>query len=201
MEKFRKKIYPERNRRIGLLGLGANPPHCGHLEAAKLLLKKKQVDGVWLIPCGKHSFGKKMARRAHRLQMAKFLEEKGIRVSDVEIRRPGKSYTADTVEILKKEYPDHRFFWVVGSDIVKSGSYKRWKNWAKLSSLIEFLVVSRPGFKINRFKLPAGFIFIQGKGSNVSSTEIRESIRQGLPIDNLVPPKVKEYIENHNLYK
>ena len=187
------------SKKIGLLGLSANPPHNGHLEAAKLLLKNRKVDEVWLIPCRKHSFGKVMASRIHRWQMAKLLEEPGIKISDVEIRRPGKSFTVDRVEILKKEYPDYRFFWVVGSDIVKFASYKKWKCWRKLSSSIKFLVVPRGGFKIN--KIPSGFIVVRGRGSNISSTEIREKIRCGLPIDDLVHPKVSEYIKKHSLYK
>lgn len=189
----------QNNKKIALFGLSADPPHCGHLEIAQLLLKKKAVDEIWLIPCGKHSFGKVMAPRIHRWQMAKFLKRPGIKISDVEIKRSGKSYTIDTVKILKEKYPDCQFFLVVGSDIVKSGSCRRWKDWEELSRLADFLVVSRTGFRVDR--LPPGFTLVGGQISDISSTKIRERIRRGLSITGLVPPKIKEYIEKHNLYK
>ncbi|MBI2626472.1 MAG: nicotinate (nicotinamide) nucleotide adenylyltransferase [Candidatus Nealsonbacteria bacterium] len=186
-------------KKIGLLGLSADPPHCGHLEMAKLLLKKKVVDEIWLIPCYRHSFGKLLASANHRWKMSKLLEEPGIKASNMEIRRQGISYTIDTMRILKNKYHTHQLFWVVGSDIVKPGSYKKWKDWKKLFSSINFLVVNRVGFKLN--KAPAGFILVKGRVSGVSSTDIRERIRKGLTIDNLVPPKIKEYVGKNNLYR
>ena len=131
--------------------------------------------------------------------MAKFLESRRIKVSDVEIKRFGISYTIDTIIILRKKFPDYQFFWVLGSDIVKLGTYKKWRDWKKLASLANFLAVDRSGFRIN--KLPDGFTFVKGKISDISSTKIRERLRRGLAIDNLVPPKVKEYIQKHKLYK
>ena len=191
MGKFKKKI--------GLLGFSADPPHYGHLDIARLLLKRRRVDEVWIVPCGKHSFGKPMAPAIHRRRMAKFLESRRIKVSDVEIKRFGISYTIDTIIILRKKFPDYQFFWVLGSDIVKLGTYKKWRDWKKLASLANFLAVDRSGFRIN--KLPDGFTFVKGKISDISSTKIRERLRRGLAIDNLVPPKVKEYIQKHKLYK
>lgn len=186
-------------KKIGCLGLSADPPHLGHLEIARLLLRKKLVDEIWLIPCYAHSFGKPLSEPRHRWQMAKLLERPGIKVSDVEFSRKGKSYTIDTIKILKEKYPSYQFFWIIGSDIVKSKSYERWKDWDTLKALINFLVVSREGFKIE--DLPANFILIEGKISNISSTNIRERVRHGFSIEKLVPQKVKEYIEKHNLYK
>ena len=199
MENLKKKIRSERSRRIGLLGLAANPPHNWHLQVAKLILRKKLVDAVWLVPCYSHPFNKPLAPFKHRYAMALLMGNKEIQATNVEFRLKGRSYTIETVKALQKEYPCCDFFWIVGSDIVKSGSYKKWKEWGEISSLVDFLAVSRPGFKIK--KIPSGFIAVKGKMSNISSTEIRERIRQGLPIDGLVPLKIKEYIEKHNLYK
>lgn len=193
-----KKIYHEHGKKIGCLGLSADPPHCGHLAIARLLLKKKLVDEVWLIPCYEHSFGKLLCPSKHRWEMTKLLEESGIKACDIEILRKGKSYTADTVRILKEKYRGYQFFWVLGSDIVKSGSYKKWKDWQGLSLSVNFLIISRPGFIAK--ELPSGFILVEGSGSDISSTEIRKRIGRGLPIDNLVTPRIKKYIKKHNLY-
>lgn len=191
MENLRKKI--------GLLGLAANPPHNGHLEVARLVLKKKLVDLMWLVPCYRHSFDKFLVSPEDRWKMTLLMESKEIQVTNIEFRLKGISYTIKTVKALKEEYPNCDFFWIVGSDIVKSGSYKKWKDWEELSSLIDFLVVPRQGFKVK--KMPAGFIPVKGKIRAASSTEIRERVRQGLSIKDLVPPKIREYIEKHNLYK
>lgn len=191
MENFKK--------RIGLLGFSSNPPHNGHLEIAKLILKKKLADAIWLVPCYRHSLSKPLISPEHRWKMALLLEDKDIQATNVEFRLKGRSYTIETVRALEKEYPCYDFFWVVGSDIVKTGSYKRWKDWEKLISLIDFFVVNRPGFRIK--KSPSGFVLIKGKTGNISSTEVRGRVSRGLPIDDLVPPKIKEYIEKHSLYK
>lgn len=189
----------QNNKRIGLLGLSADPPHCGHLEMARLLLGKRVVDEVWLIPCFAHSFGKPLSAPAHRWAMIKLLEEPGIKACNIEISRKKISYTIDTVRILKEKYPNCQFFWVTGSDIVRSGSFLRWKNWKALSFLTDFLMVLRKGYEIQK-RYP-GFTLVPGQISDVSSSEIRERIRHGLPVTGLVPPKVKEHIKKHNLYK
>lgn len=191
MKKFKK--------RIGLFGFSANPPHNGHLKIARILLRRNAVDEVWLIPCYEHSFGKPLCLPKHRWEMTKFLEEPGITACDIEILRKGISYTADTVRILKRKYPEYQFFWILGSDIVKSGKYKKWKDWRKLSLSVNFLIVLRPGFMVK--KLPSGFILADGEGSSISSTEIRKRIKRGLSTDGLVPSKIKEYIKKHNLYR
>lgn len=192
MEKLKK--------RIGLLGLSANPPHNGHLEAARLVLKSKLADVVWFVPCYEHPFDKSLIPFEHRWKMTLLMESIGIQATNIEFRLKGVSYTVNTVKALKKEYPQCDFFWIVGSDIVKKKSYKKWKGWQELASLVKFFMVTRKEFGVK--KMPAGFIRVSsGKTSHISSTEIRERIRRGLPIDGLVSPRVKEYIEKHNLYK
>lgn len=187
------------NKRIGCLGLSADPPHVGHMQVARLLLEDNWVDEVWLIPCFEHSFGKPLSEARHRLAMLRLLEEKGIKAVDIEFFRKGKSYTIDTVRALKRQYSDCQFFWVIGSDIIKTQSYKRWKDWKTLFSLITFLVVLRPGFEVE--KLPAGFVLAEKEIVKVSSSEIREKVRHGLSIEGLVLPTVKEYIKKHGLYQ
>lgn len=189
----------EDKKKIGLLGLSADPPHNGHWEIVQLLLKKKVLDEVWLVPCYEHPFGKPLSKPEYRWQMTKLLEMPGIKVSDVELSRKGKSYTIDTIRSLKEKYPHCKFFWVIGSDIALTGSFLRWKDWETLAFSADFLIVPRPGYKIE--KLFLGFTLVEGEVSDISSSEIRERVRHGLPIDNLVPLKVREYIKKHNLYK
>lgn len=186
-------------KKIACFGFASDPPHLGHLQIARIILEKNLTNEVWLIPCFKHPCLKKLSSPRHRFKMAKLLEERRIKVSDVEFSRKRKSYTIDTVKILKKKFPDFKFFWVVGSDIVKTKSYKQWKNWAELVSLIKFLVIPRASFKIK--KVPAPLILVKARIDKISSSEIRARVKQGLSIEKFVNPKTKEYIKKNNLYK
>ena len=186
--------------RIGLLGLSANPPHNGHLEILRLILRQRLADVVWLVPCYRHPFDKSLIPFHYRWEMALLLENRQVQATNIEFRLKGKSFTVKTVRALKKEYPCRDFFWIIGSDIVKNKSYKNWKDWEELASLADFLVVQRSGFEIK--KVPAGFSLADdGQIIDISSSEIRERIRRGLSIKSMVPPKIREYIEKHNLYK
>lgn len=186
--------------RIACFGLSANPPHLGHLIAVRRVLEIKAADEVWLIPCWRHSFRKKLAQSHHRWNMLKLMEGPKISVSDIEFQRKGISYTIDTVRILKKQYPQHQFFWLIGSDIVKDKSYKKWKNWRKLSKLIKFLVARREGYEIEQKKMPPCFIVLPIKIPNISATEIRKRLKRGLPIKGLAAPKIEKYILSNRLY-
>ncbi len=186
-------------KKVGCLGLSADPPHNGHKEIARLFLDKGLLDEIWLIPCYEHSFDKPLSKPKHRWQMTKLLEETGIKVSNVEFSRQRKSYTIDTIKILKEKYPLYQFFWIIGSDIIKSKDYLRWKDWQILSSLVNFWVISRPGFELK--KIDSDFTLVENQISDLSSSEIRERVRCGLSINGLVPIGVKHYIERHNLYR
>ncbi len=188
--------------KIACFGLSSNPPHLGHLTVAKNLLKTKLVDQVWLIPCWRHSFGKKLAGSSHRWKMVKMMERPPkIRASDVEFRRKGTSYTIDTVKILKQKYPGYYFFWLIGSDIVKDQSYVKWKDWPLLKDLIKFLVVQRPGYEITENPLPSSFIFISVKAPDISAAEIRRRLKEGLSVKKLTTPEIIRYISKNKLYR
>lgn len=187
-------------KHIACLGFAANPPHLGHLWMAKRALKESEINEVWLVPCGSHSFAKTLFPKRHRLRMAKFLGTSRIRVSAVELRRKGISYTIDTVRTLKKRYPMYTFSWIIGSDIIVSKSYKRWKNWKTLSRLIPFWVIRRPGYPLPKRKLDPCFKVLRGKNPyRVSSTLIRERMRESHSLAGLVPKNVDAYIKRNRL--
>ncbi len=180
--------------RIACLGTSANPPHLGHLEIAKQILKQNLVDQVWLIPCRKHVFNKKLWPRQFRWEMVKMLEQPGIKACDIELQRKGKSYTFDTVIALKEKYPQHKFYWIVGSDLVVSGEYKKWEIWPQLKKEIQFLLIQRPGYSIAKVREKC-FIKTGIRGNYISSTLIRERLKKSLEINDLVPLKIAQYIK------
>ena len=111
--------------------------------------------------------------------MTRLLEEPKIKVSLLEIKQKRAVYTIETLEMLKKYYPQHQFFWIVGEKDVSD--LPKWKDYEKLKKEQQFLIVPQI--------------------VDVSSSLVREWVRKGLSIENLVPEKVAEYIEKHGLYK
>src|SRR3989344_8244194 len=106
--------------KIAVLGGSFNPPHYGHLMVASEVLKRG-FDEVWLMPCFKHAEEKPEIPAKHRLAMTriavKTLQNKRIKASGLEIRFLKKTnYTADTVKLLKKRFPNDEFAWVFGSE-------------------------------------------------------------------------------------
>ena len=133
--------------------------------------------------------------------MLKLMEEPRIKCSDIEFQRKGISYTIDTVRALKKIYPRHEFVWVIGSDLVKDKSYRKWEKWKELTNEIKFWVIQRRGFEINASSLLSCFVLLDIKTLNISSTLIREQLKNKLSIKGMVPSKVEKYISEKKIYR
>lgn len=179
--------------RVAILGTSSNPPHNDHIFIAREVLKQNFADEVWIVPCRYHVFNKPLWPRQYRWKMTKLLEENGIKACNIEIKRPGKSYTLDTVLLLKEKYPQHTFYWIVGSDLIVTGEYKKWKEWPQLKKEIKFLLIKRPGFSLALAREKC-FIKTNICGSGLSSTLIRERLKKSLPIDSFMPKKIAQYV-------
>ena len=191
---------------IAILGGAFNPPHLGHGLIAKQILDFTATSEVWLTPCYQHTFQKSLAPLNHRITMTKMLADNKIKYCGEEINHQLSGNTFDLMVILKKQYPQHHFYFIIGSDNLKD--FKKWGSWEKLITTTDFLVFPRPRFEYNlkkydldnkayKFQLIRNPLLIY---SNISSTNIRKRLKLGLSIDCLVPEKVKEYIEKNRLY-
>lgn len=165
--------------KIAILGGSFDPPHIGHFLVAKQVLIDYPIDQVWLIPCFLHAFSKKLTIVDHRLNMTRLIKTKNIKVSTYEIEKGGVSLSIETLKGLSKLYPQHKFSWIIGSDQVKD--FTKWEGWQDLINIYGLIIAKR---------IP-----------NISSTLIRNNIKQGKSISKLVPKKVEEYIKKHKLYK
>jgi len=192
---------------IAILGGAFDPPHLGHQLIANQVLDFADVKEVWLAPCYQHTFEKKLTKVEHRLSMTKTLINKKIKYSSEEIDNQLSGDTIDLMEILEKKYPQHHFFFIIGSDNL--AGLRRWGQWKKLITNYHFLVFPRAYFKGNLadFKLnPPEYKLRLIKHpllvtTDISSTNIRERVRAGLSISSLVTEKVEDYIKRYNLYK
>jgi nicotinate-nucleotide adenylyltransferase len=118
-----------------------------------------------------------------------------------ELERSGPSYTLDTVKAFARAHPDARLFLVIGAD--QYAGLHTWVGWQELLSLVTLAVANRPGpvpavsTEVLRFAhrvVPLPML-------DISATEIRSRVREGLPIDSMVPPAVAGYIEANRLYR
>lgn len=184
---------------IGILGGSFNPPHLGHLLIALQALDYTELQEIWWLPAYRHTFEKPLASVAHRLAMTKLLKLPKTQVSTLEIDHQLDGNTVDLVPILHKEYPQHAFTFIIGTDQLVS--FHKWGKWQELLIKLPFLVVPRAGYAAtplySGMKLLEHPLFIT---TNISSTLIRKRIHNKQTIDYLVPDLIQEYIIKNKLY-
>jgi len=190
--------------KIGLLGGTFNPVHYGHLKMAFSVQRALNLKKVIFIPSAHppHKEEKGLPSPGDRYEMAKLaiLCNPDFSISDIELKRRGKSWTINTVRIIKKLYPESQIYFIIGADTVPE--IPTWKDYKKLLKTCRFVVVNRPGCPIKDCRLKiADFIRVKIRGVNISSTEIRKRIKDGMEIRNFVPPGVEKYIKEKGLYK
>lgn len=191
-------------RCIGVFGGSFDPIHLGHLSLVSHSRSACGLARVILVPVGDppHKSGP-AASADHRLAMLDIAAEgePGTSVSRIELDRPGKSYTVDTLEALKEEERDGELLLLIGAD--NAIEMETWHDPDRVLALAQVTVVGRPGSA--RSKVPpdlaARMTFIDGPMVDCSSTEVRRRIAAGEAVAHLVPPGVAAYIEQHELYK
>lgn len=187
-----------------------NPIHNAHLRVAKYVLNKYNFEKLLFIPAYKpphKNYDDNMSM--HRLNMVKLAVEdehnSKIEVSDIEYKREGKSYTYLTIcELYKKYEIEGKINFIIGSDAFKD--IESWYEADKLKKLVNFTVFIRENnfssLEYNYLKDKGyNFIFDELTFEDISSTELREKIKNGQNIDGLINNSVKEYIAKNGLYK
>lgn len=183
--------------RIGLLGGTFDPIHNGHLEIIKTAITQLKLDKLLIIPAGDPWQKKTVTSSDKRLEMVLLAVEqfKNVEVLDLEVKREGPSYMYETLEYLKQNNPQSELILLLGSDAV--AGLDSWKNPNTVKSLARIYVVQRVG----DFSQDWHFDHLQMPQVDISSTEIREKVKQGQSLSGLVPTKVAEYISTKSLYK
>ena len=194
--------------RIAIYGGSFNPPHIGHAEAARAACEALKPDKFLIIPASTpphKELEKNSPTPEQRLEFCRlaFADIPGVEVSDMELRREGKSYTADTVDALRREYPGAEICIVMGTDMFLS--FKTWYRWQYMLECCTLAVLSREDFdrrEIERFREElerendARVIVIPHTPLPMSSTKIREKLRLGLGEDELSQPVYECIIRN-----
>lgn len=217
---------------IGLFGGTFNPIHNGHLAIARQAHKALGFDQILFIPTGDppHKPQRNLAPARHRYEMVRLAieSESFLAISDIELRRPGKSYSVDTVRLLQQEYGlETQFSFLIGLDAFLD--FPTWREPETLLTLCNFVVISRPGISfqalatvpllpslpkdsladidaghISTFTISLGarrLTCLKLPPSQISASEIRAKIKEGRSVANLLPPIVESYILRHHLYE
>jgi nicotinate-nucleotide adenylyltransferase len=187
--------------KIGLYFGSFNPIHIGHLIIGSFVANNTDVDQVWFVvsphnPLKKSSTLLNEYHRLHLVQLATENDDQ-LKASNIEFKLPRPSYTIDTLTYLTEKYPENEFVVIMGSDSYQN--LPKWKNYEVLTKNFFFHVYLRPGFEL---KTPTEMVTVlKAPLLEISSTLIRESIREGKSIRYLVPKAVQEEIERSNYYR
>ena len=187
--------------KIAIYGGSFNPMHIGHEKIVDYVLKNLHMDKIIIIPVGIPSHRENNLEQSNiRLKICReiFKNNKKVEVSDIEIKAEGKSYTYDTLLKLIQIYDkDNEFFEIIGEDSLKN--LKTWKNYKELLNLCKFIVFRRKDDKNteidSEFLNNKNIIILENEYYNISSTEIRNKVKNKEDISGLVNEKVKNLIE------
>ena len=187
---------------VGLYFGSFNPVHVGHLIIATHVINTTDLDQVWLVvsPHNPLKHSATLLNEYHRLHLVQSaLEgETKLKVSNIEFQLPKPSYTVDTITYLKEKYPQHEFAIIMGSD--SFCNLINWKNYEVIVKNNPLYIYERQGFPINNI-LNATIYILKAPLLQISSTHIRELIKQKKSIRYLVTDTVKEEIEGNGYYK
>ena len=199
--------------KIGVYGGTFNPPHLGHVTAARAVFELLKLD-LLLVPDGQPPH--KMLPPGsptpeQRLEMTRLAGEQlglgeRVRTLDLELKREGRSYTAETLRQLHQQYPEDELYFIAGGDAISSMA-----SWYKAERIFEkasILAFKRKGpLNLNiepavRYieKRGAKVVLVDSELPDISSTEIRRLITDGMPYEKYLPETVSRYIKENKLY-
>lgn len=188
---------------VGIYSGSFDPIHTGHAMVANYCAQWAGVDEVWLVVSRLNPLkeGATPAADIHRLQMAKIVAEScaGVIASDYELHLELPSYTYTTLCSLREAYPEHEFKLIIGSD--NWANFGRWRDAHKIIREFGILIYPRPGFEIPHNPPEGVEVIGNGPTAFISSTFVREAVKNGRNINYFVPPLVAKYIADNNLYQ
>ncbi|MEW6101096.1 MAG: nicotinate-nucleotide adenylyltransferase [Candidatus Omnitrophota bacterium] len=187
--------------KIGILGGTFNPIHIGHLILAEEAREKLFLDRVIFVPAylPPHKDNSDIAPAEKRLSMVKLSVRgnKNFSVSDIEIKRDGRSYTIDTIKALKSKFPHDELYFIIGSDLLNY--LDEWKDLGDIIKMVKFIAATRPGYPLE--KIPSYISTLPIRAVDISGFEIRKAIREGKSFRYLVSDAVYKYIQKRKIYK
>ncbi len=227
-----KAANSEHRRAVALFGGTFDPIHAGHIAVAQAAQKRFHLDAIYFIPSSRPPHKTKMALTPflHRYAMVALAcaDHPAFKPSLAEAELDGAAprvfYTIDTVRRFRREHPDDHLYFIVGAD--QFLELPTWKSYEALLDCCDFIIASRPGFKLDALRLvippekigadharesaanphkialrKSAIYMLNTVSSHVSSTEVRNRLDERKNIHGLVPSRVEEYILGQALYR
>ncbi|AYN06011.1 nicotinate (nicotinamide) nucleotide adenylyltransferase [Flavobacterium sp. 140616W15] len=191
--------------KIGLYFGTFNPIHVGHLIIANHMAEHADLDQVWMVVTPHNPLKKKdtLLDDYHRLQMVHLATDSfdKLKPSDIEFKLSQPNYTVNTLVHLQERYPNHEFSLIMGEDNLKT--LHKWKNYEIILQDYDIYVYPRISSEVENLELKnhPKIHLIDAPIVEISSTFIRNNIKEGKNIQPLLPEKVWEYIDHNNFYK
>jgi nicotinate-nucleotide adenylyltransferase len=189
--------------KTGLFFGSYNPVHIGHLIIAGYMQQFTDVDEVWFVVSPQNPLKEKtsLEKDHQRLLMVQqaIEDDPRLSVTDVEFSMPRPSFTIDTLGRLTQLYPDRNFLLIAGSDIFDE--FHKWKDHKKLLDDFSFYIYNRPGYDAGKYASISSVKVFQAPLLEISSTFIRQAIKDGKDVRYMLPAKVWKYIGEQGLYK
>lgn len=192
-------IITQSRKQVGILGGSFNPVHLAHLIMAEQVGRTLGLEKVYLMPDYEppHVDEKTTISAEHRLKMLELAIEDNpyLAIEKCELERKGTSYTYDTMKLLKDKNPNTDYYFIIGGDMVEY--LPKWHRIDELVQLVNFVGVKRAGYAQES---PYPIIWVDVSEVDISSTTIRQKIKEGCSLKYLVPDAVLEYIYGEGLY-
>lgn len=196
--------------RVGIFGGSFDPVHQGHLILAEQCREQGELDEVWFVPAARppHKLAAAQAGFGQRVEMLELAlaGHPAFRVNQLENERTGPSYTADTLDLLARQHPEHEWALLVGGDTLRD--LHTWYEPGRIVARASLLVMARPGAAVpsageleERLGTPVRLSMVDVPLIDISSSDIRTRLSQGRSIRYLLPRAVEVYAQEKKLYR
>jgi len=193
----------EKQIKTGLYFGSFNPIHIGHLAIANYMIEYSELDELWFVVSPQNPLKEKktLLKDHHRLEMVRLAltDDYRFRVSDIEFKLPIPSYTIDTLAYLGEINPGHEFQLVMGADQLKT--FGKWKHADLIEQNYHRLIYPRPGIDPETIRIIPNATLVTAPLMEISSSFIRQAIKDGKDIRHLVPKPAYTYMREMHFYE
>jgi len=188
---------------IGLYFGSFNPVHIGHLAIANFMVEFSELEQLWFVvsPQNPLKERKSLLKDYHRLEMVRLAveEDDRFRASDIEFKLPTPSYTIDTLTYLEELHPGREFQLVMGGDGLRT--FHKWKHAELIVEKYHRLIYPRPGTNMEMASRLPNATLVNAPMMEISSSFIRQAIKEGKDVRHLVPAKAYAYMREMHFYE